>query len=106
MPTDALATRFAALSHPVRIELLRHIAAHKNCGCKDVMAKLDTRLAQSTVSQHLKVLVEAGLITCTIEHPHSRYNLNEAALVGLSASVNDLTEACCPARCCPQNPKD
>ena len=55
----AMAAKLAALSHPVRIEILRHLSARSACCCRDVVERID--LAQSTVSQHLKVLVAAGL---------------------------------------------
>ena len=57
---DAIAAKLAALSHPARLAILRHLSMHDCACCKDVVERID--LAQSTVSQHLKVLVEAGLV--------------------------------------------
>lgn len=90
---DGLATRFAALSHPARIEILRHLASHDCCCCGDVVKKLD--LAQSTVSQHLKVLVEAGLVTFEPDRQRSRYRVDRKALAGLTISVSTLVDTCC-----------
>ena len=53
---DAMAARLAALSHPARLRILRHLSGRGACCCKEVVEQLD--LAQSTVSQHLKVLVD------------------------------------------------
>ena len=88
-----LASRFAALSHPARIEILQHLARQESCCCGDVVQKFD--LAQSTVSQHLKVLVEAGLVTLEPDRRRSRYSIDRAALSGLSDSVTDLIDSCC-----------
>lgn len=64
-----------------------------DCRCKDVVAQLD--LAQSTVSQHLKVLVEAGLVEYASEKQRSRYSIDQAALQGLAGLINGLVTACC-----------
>ena len=55
-----LAKAMRALSHPARIAILRYLSSIQTPCCGDVMSCVD--LAQSTVSQHLKVLLEAGLI--------------------------------------------
>ena len=51
-------------------------------------------VAQSTVSQHLKILKEAGLIQGTIDRPRVCYCLAPGALQRLKALVNSLPEAC------------
>lgn len=91
-----LAGRLAALSHPARIEIVRHLARMESCCCRDVVENLD--LAQSTVSQHLKVLVEAGLVSFTPDRQRSRYRIDREALAGLSASVATLVDSCCSGR--------
>ncbi len=55
-----LAKAMRALSHPARLAILRYLSDISTPCCGDVMSCVD--LAQSTVSQHLKVLLEAGLI--------------------------------------------
>lgn len=87
-----LAARLAALSHPARIEILKHLASH-DCCCGEVVQKLD--LAQSTVSQHLKVLVEAGLVTFEPDRRKSRYRIDRIALSELSQSFATLAKSCC-----------
>ena len=52
-----------ALSHPVRLRILRILIRERECYCGDLCQEFF--LAQSTVSQHLKVLREAGLIRGT-----------------------------------------
>lgn len=88
-----LAEGLAALAHPTRIEIVRHLAGQPACCCRDVVDRLD--LAQSTVSQHLKVLVEAGLVRFSPDRQRSRYELDRAALKDLSSSLARLTEDCC-----------
>ena len=89
----AIAGKLAALSHPARIDILQHLAGVDACCCKDVVDKLD--LAQSTVSQHLKVLVEAGLVRVTPERQRSRYEADRDALAQLAAAVSGLLSSCC-----------
>lgn len=90
---DALAAQLFALAHPARIAILRHLSGRDACCCKDVVAHLD--LAQSTVSQHLKVLVEAGLVRFAPEKQRSRYTVDADALESLSRSVSGLVQSCC-----------
>jgi len=91
-----LAARFAALSHPARVEILRYLAASGACCCGKVVERLD--LAQSTVSQHLKILVDAGLVTFSPDRQRSRYEVDGAALAELSEAVGRLASACCPGK--------
>jgi DNA-binding transcriptional ArsR family regulator len=90
----AVAARLAALSHPARIEILKHISASESCCCRDVVDHLD--LAQSTVSQHLKVLVDAGLVRFATDRQRSRYQVDHEALAAVSATVAELVNSCCP----------
>ncbi|CDX41409.1 Regulatory protein ArsR [Mesorhizobium sp. SOD10] len=93
--SHAMALRLAALSHPARIEILKRLSASSCCSCREVVDHLD--LAQSTVSQHLKVLVEAGLVRFEADRQRSRYAVDHAALAGVSASLTDLVNSCCPS---------
>ncbi len=60
-----------ALAHPARIAILEVLMAQDTCVCHDIVDQLP--LAQATVSQHLKVLKEAGLIQGTIDPRRSCY---------------------------------
>ena len=60
-----LAAFSKALGHPARIAILQFLAKQKSCVCGDIVDELP--LSQSTVSQHLKELKNAGLIQGTIE---------------------------------------
>ncbi|MFD0915725.1 ArsR/SmtB family transcription factor [Pseudahrensia aquimaris] len=89
----AMASVFAALANPARIDILMHIAKHRYCGCKQLTDTLP--LAQSTISQHLKVLCDAGLIQVETVHPRSRYFINEDLLADLSDATGSFLKSCC-----------
>lgn len=62
---NRLAELAKALGHPARIAILKELAHRNSCVCGEIVEVLP--LAQSTVSQHLKELKEAGLIKSTVE---------------------------------------
>jgi ArsR family transcriptional regulator, arsenate/arsenite/antimonite-responsive transcriptional repressor len=75
---EELARLARALSHPARVRIVRILAQRGGCICGDIVNELP--LAQSTVSQHLKVLEEAGFIAGAIDGPRICYCLKENAL--------------------------
>jgi DNA-binding transcriptional ArsR family regulator len=98
-PAHSLAAKLAAISHPARIEILRHLSSQGCCCCKDVVDTLD--LAQSTVSQHLKVLVSSGLVRYAPDRQRSLYAIDRDAAASLFQAVSTLLETCCaePSGC-------
>ncbi|MBL7765222.1 MAG: winged helix-turn-helix transcriptional regulator [Chitinophagaceae bacterium] len=75
---DNKVSRFAkALSHPARVAILKYLIRSKSCMCGDIVEVLP--LSQSTVSQHLKELKEAGLIQGSIEGTKVCYCIDPAA---------------------------
>ncbi len=77
--TDAgLAELAKAMGHPARVKILRLLLSKDVCICGDIV--LEVGLAQSTVSQHLKVLKRAGLIRGEIDGPKTCYCVERAAL--------------------------
>ena len=62
-----------ALGHPARIRILRLLAERSGCVCGTIVDEIG--LAQSTVSQHLAVLKEAGLIQGEVDGPRVCYCL-------------------------------
>ena len=85
---DTLALMAKALAHPARVKILRVLDARQTCVTGDVVIEL--ALAQSTVSEHLRILREAGLIQGEIEGPRTRYCINRAGLAALKAGVAAL----------------
>ncbi|HEV7621797.1 MAG TPA: metalloregulator ArsR/SmtB family transcription factor [Flavisolibacter sp.] len=62
---NRMASMFKAIAHPARIAILQHLIKADACICGDLVEELG--LAQSTISQHLKELKNAGLIQGTVE---------------------------------------
>ncbi len=86
VPDDArLATLAKALAHPARVRILRVLDSRRTCVTGDVVIELG--LAQSTVSEHLRILREAGLIQGEIEGPRTRYCVSAAGLATLKAGI-------------------
>lgn len=77
-----------ALGHPARVRILRLLLAHDACYCGQLVDELE--LAQATVSQHLKVLKEAGLIVGEIEHPRTCYCASRERLAELHKLVGGI----------------
>jgi len=65
-----------ALSHPVRVFILEHLAGNKCCYSGDMADILP--IARSTLSEHLKELKKAGLIQGEINPPYIKYCVNRA----------------------------
>jgi ArsR family transcriptional regulator len=84
----ALAVRLKALGHPARLEILRVLAERGTCICGDVVELLP--LAQSTVSQHLKVLKEAGFVRGEVEGPKSCYCLDPVVIAQFRGDLDEL----------------
>lgn len=87
-PSTRLAELAKALGHPARVQILQLLIARTACICGDIVEVLP--LAQSTVSQHLKVLKEAGLIQGEIDGPRVCYCVQPAALAEFKALVAGL----------------
>lgn len=68
---DELANLAKALGHPARVKILRLLIHKGACICGDIVDEIG--LAQSTVSQHLRVLKEAGFIRGDIDGPRVCY---------------------------------
>jgi DNA-binding transcriptional ArsR family regulator len=65
---ERLVEVFRALGHPARLRIVRLLMQRHTCICSEVVD--DLPLAQATVSQHLKVLKEAGIIVGRVEKRH------------------------------------
>jgi ArsR family transcriptional regulator, arsenate/arsenite/antimonite-responsive transcriptional repressor len=82
-----------ALGNPVRFQIIEFLAENQLCITNDIVK--NTPLAQSTVSQHLKVLREAGLIQGEIEGPATCYCINPENLGWLKEQMDNwLPEGC------------
>ncbi|MES0879313.1 ArsR/SmtB family transcription factor [Roseibium sp. SCP14] len=75
---EELAAIFRALGHPARLAIIKQLATQEEACCGEIVNHLP--LAQSTVSQHLQVLKEAGLLICDARGRNCHYLLNREVL--------------------------
>jgi ArsR family transcriptional regulator len=87
-PDRELAALARALGHPARVAILRLLLERGECICGQIVEVLP--LAQATVSQHLKVLKEAGLVRGEIDGPRVCYCADPDAVKRLSELLNPL----------------
>jgi DNA-binding transcriptional ArsR family regulator len=86
---DSRVARYAkALGHPARVAILRVLAERRACMCGDIVELLP--IAQSTVSQHLKELKEAGLIQGEIDGARVCYCINNEEWQRAKEALDEL----------------
>jgi ArsR family transcriptional regulator len=85
---ERLVAMFKALGNAHRFEVLKFLVTHPGCITGDIVDFLP--LAQATVSQHLKVLREAGWIAGTTEGPATSYCLDEDSIAWFRAKVGEI----------------
>lgn len=98
---DNRIARYAkALGHPARVAILRLLARRQACMCGDIVDELP--ISQSTVSQHLKELKEAGLIQGEIEGAKVCYCINrqewkaaQSRIASFFDNYDQKLDACC-----------
>ena len=83
-----LAVLAKAIAHPARVAILRRLAADGKCICGELVDELP--LAQATVSQHLKVLKDAGLVQGEVDGPRVCYCVSPKTLDKLKRLINAL----------------
>ncbi len=92
LPDDATAEELAqlawAMAHPARVRIVRLLLNREACVCGEIVAELP--LAQSTVSQHLKILKQSGMIQGEIDGPKVCYCINAEKLDALKGLIAAL----------------
>jgi ArsR family transcriptional regulator len=83
-----LVAMLKAAGNPIRFEILKFLVTHPGCITGDIVAYLP--IAQATVSQHLKVLRDAGWIRGTISGPAVCYCLHEENIAWFKAKVGEI----------------
>ena len=88
-----LAGMLKALGNPVRFQIMKTLAERQVCITQQIVETMP--LAQSTISQHLKMLREAGLIHGEIEGPATCYCLDAAGVRWLKEQIEGWLPRCC-----------
>lgn len=88
---NRLAKYAKAFGHPARVAILKLLAGRQTCVCGDIVEELP--LSQSTISQHLKELKEAGLIKGDIEGAKVCYCINDKEWKTAQAFINQLFDS-------------
>lgn len=89
---EALAEIARALGHPARIRIVRLLLQKRRCIGGDIVDEIG--LAQSTVSEHLRILKEAGIVVGEIERPRVCYSLSSERLSELSELIMKIRNCC------------
>lgn len=87
--TLRIASLFQAMAHPARIAILEQLAKSDTCQCGELVSELP--LAQSTVSQHLKAMSNAGVVTGTVEGTATCYCIDRKAIRQLAAFLDKVS---------------
>ncbi len=85
---EELAKLSWALAHPARVRIVQLLLNRTACMCGEIVEEMP--LAQSTVSQHLKILKEAGLVQGEIDGPRVCYCINKASMKKLKKWIASL----------------
>lgn len=85
---DQIALIAKALSHPVRVRIISFLLSKPGCIGGDIVDEVG--LAQSTVSEHLRILKDAGIVTGTIDYPRICYALDPSALAPLRGLIEAI----------------
>lgn len=108
LEADAIVSVAKALAHPARVRIIALLLSRPGCIGGDIVGEMG--LAQSTVSEHLRILKESGLVVGAIERPRICYSLNPAVLEPLQALIGQIEarsaqvdESCCYT---PEGPKE
>lgn len=85
---EDLANLCWALAHPARVRIVRLLLSRTSCLCGEIVEEMP--LAQSTVSQHLKILKETGLVQGEIDGPRVCYCIHPAAMAKLKKLIAEI----------------
>ncbi len=95
---DRVAALAKALAHPARVRIVAFLLSRAGCIGGDIVDEVG--LAQSTVSEHLRILKASGLVVGAIEHPRICYSLDPDALAPLHALIGRIEAKGPQATCC------
>lgn len=94
---NSIAAMAKVLAHPARVSILQYISRQNDCICNDIVSEIG--LSQPTISQHLKVINEAGLLSGHYKGTSIRYCLNTERFKQLqellNTFLNETQSNCC-----------
>jgi ArsR family transcriptional regulator len=76
--TEDIAKIFKALGHPTRIKIVEHLLKKNTCICGEIVDIFP--FSQSTISQHLKLLKESGIVCGEVEGPKTYFCVDKDVL--------------------------
>ena len=85
---ERLVQMFKALGNPTRLEIMQFLVTHPGCITGDIVDYLP--IAQATVSQHLKVLRDAGWIMGNVSGPAVNYCLHQGNIAWFRSKVGEI----------------
>ncbi len=89
LPKDERLAQLAwGLAHPLRVRILKILICRQTCVCGEIVDELP--VAQSTVSQHLKILKECGLIQGEVDGPRVCYCVDSRSMAELKSLISGL----------------
>ena len=88
MNIDMVAKIFKALGHPTRIKIIELLLKRNSCICGEIVDIFP--FSQSTISQHLKILKESGIVCGEIEGPKTCYCVDDNVLNEFKKYVSNL----------------
>jgi len=97
---DRIAVIAKAMAHPARVRIIAFLLSKSGCIGGDIVDQVG--LAQSTVSEHLRILKDAGIVQGAIDYPRVCYSLDPSALAPMRALIEAIAarppqgeEPCC-----------
>lgn len=78
---------YKALAHPIRLKIVKKLAVQSMCVCE---MNEDVEFSQSNLSQHLKILKDAGIVYCEKEGVRINYYIKDRNIIGVLNSVEKL----------------
>lgn len=88
MDTEQLAKIFKALGHPTRIKIIEHLIDINTCICGEIVNIFP--YSQSTISQHLKLLKESGIVCGEVEGPKTYFCVDKTVLNNVQQSIQKI----------------
>lgn len=87
---NELAAMAKVMAHPARLSIIKYISAQKDCICNDIVDEIG--LSQPTISQHLKVIGEAGLLKGNFKGKSFCYCLDTERLIKFQKAINTFLD--------------